>query len=68
MKNRGSTPILTNLVGVHPRNIHTKLEANPCSGLREEVEKLKKVHADNDDDGHRVIARVSVTKKWKTEL
>ena len=40
MKNRGSTPILTNLVGVHPRNIHTKFEANPCSGLRE-VEKLK---------------------------
>ena len=40
MKNRGSTPILTNAVGVHPRNIHTKFEANPCSGLRE-VEKLK---------------------------
>ena len=41
MKNRGSTPILTNSVGVHPRNIHTKFEANPCSGLRGEVEKLK---------------------------
>ena len=41
MKNRGSTLILTNLVGVHPQNIHTKFEANPCSGLREEVEKLK---------------------------
>ena len=41
MKNRGSTPILTYLVGVHPRNIHTKFEANPCSGLRE-VEKLNK--------------------------
>ena len=24
MKNRSSAPILTNLVGVHPRNIHTK--------------------------------------------
>ena len=35
MKNRGSTPILTNLVGDHPRNIHTKFEANGCSGLRE---------------------------------
>ena len=35
MKNWGSTPILTNLVGVHPRNIHTKFEANPCSGSRE---------------------------------
>ena len=48
MKNRGSTPILTNLVGVHPRNIHIKFEANPCS------RKAKKVHADddNDDDGH----------------
>ena len=42
MKNRGSTTILTNLVGVHPRNIHTKFEANLCSGLRAEVEKLKK--------------------------
>ena len=41
MKNRGSTPILTNLVGVHQRNINTKFEANPCSDLREEVEKLK---------------------------
>ena len=41
MKNRGSNPILTNLVGDHPRNIHTKFEANPCSGLRGEVEKLK---------------------------
>ena len=41
MKNRGSTPILTHLVGVHPRKIHTKFEANPCSGLRGEVEKLK---------------------------
>ena len=54
MKNRDSTPILTNLVGVHPRNImiHTKLKANLCSGSREEVEKPKKVHADdnNDDD------------------
>ena len=41
MKNRDSNPILTNLVGDHPRNIHTKFEANPCSGLRGEVEKLK---------------------------
>ena len=41
MKNRGSTPILSNFVGVHPKNIHTKFEANPCNGLRE-VEKLKK--------------------------
>ena len=40
MKNRGSTPILTNLVGVYPRNIHTKFEANLCSGLREEVENV----------------------------
>ena len=40
MKNRGSTLILTNLVGVHPRNIHTIIEVNPCSGLREEVENV----------------------------
>ena len=32
-----STTILTNLVGVHLRNIHTKFEANPCRGSREEV-------------------------------
>ena len=42
MKNRGSTPILTNLVDVHPRNIRTKFEANLYSGLREEIEKPKK--------------------------
>ena len=66
MKNRGSTPIFTNVVGVHARNIHTQFEANPCSSLR--GRKTKKVHADdndddnddnNDDDGHRVIARDS---------
>ena len=58
---------LTNLVGVHPMNNPTKFEANPCSGSREEVEKPKKVHADDnndhdDDDGHRVIARVTLTR------
>ena len=37
MKNGGSTPILTNLVGVHPRNIHTEFEANPCCSSSEEV-------------------------------
>ena len=37
MKNRGSTPILTNVVGVHLRNIHKKFEANLCRGSREEV-------------------------------
>ena len=37
MKNRGSTPILTHLVGVRLRIIHTKFEANPCRGSREEV-------------------------------
>ena len=42
MENRGSSPTLTNVVGVHPRNIDTKFEANPCSGSREEVEKPKK--------------------------
>ena len=69
MKNRRSTLILKNLVGIHPRNIHTKLEANPCSGSRE-VEKTKKVHAENDahnndddDDGHKVIARVTLTRR-----
>ena len=62
MKNRDSTAILT--------NIHSKFEANPCRGLREEVEKTKKVHAsaaaddDNNDDidVHRVIARATLTR------
>ena len=40
MKNMGGTPILTNLVGDHSRNIHTKFEVNPCSGLRGEVENV----------------------------
>ena len=65
MENRGSTPILTNLVGVYPRNIHTKFEVNPCSGSREV--KKKKVHADNDDnndddDGHSLITRVTLVE------
>ena len=42
MNNRGSTPISTYLVGIYPRNVHTKCEANPCSGSREEVGKPKK--------------------------
>ena len=37
MTNRGTTPILTNLVGVHLRDIHTKFEANPCTGSIEKV-------------------------------
>ena len=43
-------------------NIYTKFEANPCSSLGEVVEKVLKVHNDNNDndaDGHRVIARVT---------
>ena len=35
MNNRGSAPILSNLVEVFARNIHTKFEANPLCGLRE---------------------------------
>ena len=42
MKNRGSTLILINIVGVHPRDTRTKFEANPCSGLKENVKKVKK--------------------------
>ena len=68
MRNRGSTPIFRNLVGVHPRNIHTKFETNPCNGLKEDVEKLKNNaddtndnNNDDDNDGHRVIARVTLT-------
>ena len=35
MKNKGSNPILTSLVGVQPRNIEKKIEANLFSGWRE---------------------------------
>ena len=54
MKNRGQTPILTNLVGVHLRNIHTKFEANPCRGLRE-------VESQRQRRRHSLIARVTLT-------
>ena len=37
MIKRGSFTILTHLVGVHPRNINTKFEANPFGDSREEV-------------------------------
>ena len=42
MKKWGSTLIFTNLVGVLTTNTHKKFEENPCSGVTEEVEKLKK--------------------------
>ena len=66
MENRGSTLILTNIVGVHLRNIHTKLEANLCNGLKK-VEKLikftptPKTTTMTTPHGHRVIARVTLT-------
>ena len=37
MKNRGSTPILTNLVGVQLWNIYTKFEEKKSNISREEV-------------------------------
>ena len=40
MKNRSTTPVLTNLVGVHQRNIKTKFEANLYISLRKEVENI----------------------------
>ena len=67
MKNMGSTPILTNLVGVHPRNIHTKFEAKSVQRFERRSRKTKKVHAEdndndnNDDNGHSLIARVTLT-------
>ena len=65
MKNRGSTLILSNLVGVHPMNIHTK----SVQRFEKRSGKTKKVHANNDDDGHSLIAShthsLSVTKNYK---
>ena len=37
----GSTLILTNLVRVHQKNIHSNFEANPCSSLTEVEKKFK---------------------------
>ena len=68
IKNSGSTLILSNSVTVHPRNIHAKIKANPCSGMRE----VKKAHDNDNNKGdnknndekenrHRIIARVTLT-------
>ena len=54
-KSRGSIPILTNLVGLQPKNIHTKFDANLCGGLRE-VETVLDCYNNNNNDKHRVIA------------
>ena len=63
MKNRGSILILTNLVWVHPRNIHKNFESNPCSGLREEVDKLKKFKlATMTTTTDTVVPRVTLTR------
>ena len=65
MKNRGSTPILTKLVGVHLKNIHTKFETNLCSGSRQEVEKQKKFTPKTTTmttKDFRVIAIVKLTR------
>ena len=60
MKNRSSTSILRNVVGVHPRKIHTQFEANPCSGFSDEV---KKVQDDGHSDRLSRTRSLSVTKK-----
>ena len=67
MKNRGITPIITNLVGVHPSNIQTKtkFEANPCSGSRE-VEKLKK--SSRRQQSRRLRRTQEKTSMWKKHL
>ena len=55
MKNRGSTLILTHLVGTFTQNLK-----QICAAVQEKKSKNKKIHADddnndddnNDDDGH----------------
>ena len=39
-----------------PKEHHIKFEANPCRSSRE----VKKVHNNDNDAGHRVIARVTL--------
>ena len=62
MKNRGSTPTFTTLVGVYPRNIHTKFEANPRSGSREEVEKQIKVPSGTVVVTHLFVKKIVIKK------
>ena len=61
IQNRGSTSILTNLVGVHQIYIYSKFEAKLFSSLREEVKNANNVHDNNKDGGHRVSTRVTFT-------
>ena len=62
MKNRGSTLILTHLVGTFTHNLR-----QICAVVQEKNSKNKKIHADDDDDddddndGHSLIARVTLT-------
>ena len=65
MKNRGSTLTLTNLEVVRPSNIHTKFEANPCSGSREEVEKQKSSRRQRQRTQGDHTHSLSVTKNYK---
>ena len=62
MNNRGRTPTLTNLLEGHPRNI--QIWSKSVQWFKRRNRKTKKVHADdndNNEDGHRVIARVTLT-------
>ena len=53
------TSIVTNLIIIHPRNIHTKCEANQCSDLRE-VDYVKQVHG----NGVKIIHWVWMDIHW----
>ena len=51
LKIGGSSLILTNLVGVHPRKIHKQFETDQWSGSREDVKKSKKFTTTTTDTG-----------------
>ena len=67
MKNRGSIPIFTNLLGVHPGNIHTKF-SKPIQRSERGSQKSTKVHNsnddNNDDDGHKAMSDQEPTR-WQ---
>ena len=65
MKNSDSTLILTHLVGTFTQNLK-----QICAAVQKKKSKNQKIHADNeneddddiDNDGHSLIARVTLTR------
>ena len=57
LKNRGSTPILTNLVGVHPRNNYN-IWHKSVQLFGEDEKEVKKVCANDEDDARDTLTHL----------